>query len=375
MVGKPFAPYGRGATSLLFFRAFREVGWLVPVREVRPGGGRIDRADAGELQGHLVDHNGSRITIYHLNQDEIEPAQAELGMTLPDGSYNILYPFWELEEIPDSWVPSLEPFDEIWAPSRFIQQAFSRKLKQPVVHMPPPVEIRLPRFLGRPYFGLPEEAFLILFSFDLRSYIARKNPHGAVRAFEILTERLDGTDVRLVIKLHGEDLSGRTRDEYRQFRAFIAASPAADRIILLAGAMSDLEVKNLIRCTDCYLSLHRSEGFGLGMAEAMYLGRPVVATRYSGNLDFMTDQVAKMVDPSLIPVAAGEYPHHEGQRWADPDVVQAAAHLCDIVTDQRSALALGKRASLHMRVNFSATACGLRYVGRVEEILGERLRP
>jgi glycosyltransferase involved in cell wall biosynthesis len=375
IVGNPFAPIGRGVTALSFFRAFREAGWPVPIRDVNSWGYQSDDTAEREIGGHLVRRNGTRVTIYHLNVDEVEPALARLGTTLPDGAHNILYPFWELERIPDAWLPVLERFDEIWAPSLFIEQAFREKSGRPVFHMPLPVEVTFPRFLGRPHFGLPEEAFLFLFSFDLRSFIARKNPEGAVRAFELMSERLARSDVQLVVKLHGEETSERSREEFRKFRDRVAASPAADRIRILARMMSDLEVKSLIRCTDSFLSLHRSEGFGLGMAEAMCLGKPVVATRYSGNLDFMTDGISRLVDSSMIPVGAGEYPHSQGQRWAEPDVEQAARSMYDLVADQQAAASLGKRAAARMRVDFNLVRAGLRYIRRIEQITGEQIVP
>src|SRR5512136_3068638 len=97
-----------------------------------------------------------------------------------------------------------------------------------------------------------------------------------------------------------------------------------DRVIVIWKVFSDNEMRNLIRCCDCFVSLHRSEGFGLGMAEAMYMGKPVIATAYSGNLAFMNESISCLVDYKLIPVEEGQYPFPKGQVWADPDLDQAA---------------------------------------------------
>jgi glycosyltransferase involved in cell wall biosynthesis len=131
-------------------------------------------------------------------------------------------------------------------------------------------------------------------------------------------------------------------------------------LIVLPRTLTDDEMKNLVRCCDCYVSLHRSEGFGRGPAEAMVLGKPVIATRWSGNLDFMNDNNSILVDCALTPVAPEAYPYWQGQHWAEPDVEQAAASMVDLLDEPEKGLAIGRRASLEMRREFSYRAIGVR---------------
>jgi glycosyltransferase involved in cell wall biosynthesis len=133
--------------------------------------------------------------------------------------------------------------------------------------------------------------------------------------------------------------------------------------------LSDNEIKNLVRNADVFVSMHRAEGFGRGMAEAMALGRPAVATGYSGNLDFMTPETSLLVGYDLIPVPAGAYPHGEGQVWADPSPDHAADLIEQLLDDPAAAAGLGRRARRHIRTHFSARAVGLRYRERLEAIV------
>ena len=129
-----------------------------------------------------------------------------------------------------------------------------------------------------------------------------------------------------------------------------------------------------MRCADAFVSLHRSEGFGRGMAEAMALGRVAIATGYSGNLDFMTPETSLLVDHQLVPVGADEYPYPDGQVWADPSVEHAAGLMAQVVDDPASALALGERAQRRIRTHFSARAIGLRYQARLDAIAAARVQ-
>ena len=139
-------------------------------------------------------------------------------------------------------------------------------------------------------------------------------------------------------------------------------------IIVIDRVMTDQEVRNLVRNCDCFISLHRSEGFGFGMAEAMYYGRPVIATGYSGNTDFTHEDNACLVDYTLIPVKDGEYPYPDGQRWADPDLEQAAWFMRKLVSEREFGLGLGGRAAEYIRTHHSFRAVGERYRRRLAKL-------
>lgn len=370
LVGNPFSPTGRGGTVLSFLRSLRAVSMPVRLCDAysRNTIRNIDPSVENELQGILLPLPGNQINIYHLNGDEVDIAQATLKHKLPNGAYNIIYPFWELSNYPQPWQEKLELFDEIWAPSLFIQQTLKKTLTKPIYHMPLPVQVELTSFLGRKYFGIPESAYLFLFSFDFRSYLDRKNPGALLNIFDKVCKARPGADIRIVIKIHGTQVSARSNFDYMNFVKLIRQSGFRDQIILIDRVYNDNEIKNLIRCCDCFVSLHRSEGFGLGMAEAMYLGKPVIATGYSGNMDFMTRDNSCLVDYELIPVKEGQYPFAEGQVWADPDVAQAANFMQKLLDDRDFGRELGMRASQSIRKYFSYLALGLRYKSSLENV-------
>lgn len=306
--------------------------------------------------------------IFHLNGDEIEQAFKTLGNRLPADAYNIVYPAWELSTYPKVWSDQLNRFDEIWAPSEFIYDALRTEVSKPLYKMPLACEVVLSEFRSRRYFGISETSCAFLFFFDLRSYSTRKNPMAVVRAFDMLRSKHPMLDVCLVLKLHGMEAAPEAAAKIREI-----AGAAHGRIVLIEKEMSDNDVKNLVRCCDVFVSLHRSEGFGRGMAEAMSLSKPLVATAYSGNLDFMDPETACLVDYDLVPVKEGEYPFHEGQVWADASVDQAMIYMENLATDAARREALGQRARLKVQSLVSYRAAGLRYRNRLESVMAERL--
>lgn len=371
IVGNPFSPIGRGTTALNFLRAFKSAQWPLPIKDIYSHGHSKDPAIIKEIEANLSEGLSSSINIYHINVNEIEPALEALNNKLPDGAFNIIYPFWELSKMPTQWIEKLQLFNEVWAPSRFIMESMCDKILIPVYHMPLPVEIKLLSFLGRRYFNLPESSYIFLQFFDFRSYIDRKNPQALIDVFEEICKSRSSEDIRLVIKMHGGDNSSESTEKNKDFMRQIQESSSRDKIIIINKLLSDNENKNLIRCCDCFVSLHRSEGFGLGMAEAMYLGKPVIATGYSGNLDFMTKDNSCLVDHELISVEKDQYPFAEGQVWANPDKEQAAHYMHKLLDDRDFGRQLGRRASQFMRVKFSYLSLGLRYRERLEQILQE----
>jgi len=371
LVGNPFFPTGRGGTVLSFFRAFHAIGINLKVCDAfsRKISGSVDPSIDQELQDFRLPKPGNEINIYHLNADEVDIAQMHLQHSLPDDAYNIIYPFWELNNYPPPWLEKLKLFNEIWAPSLYIQETLKKSLSMPVHHMPLPIQLELSSFLGRRDFDLPESAYIFLFSFDFRSYLDRKNPGALLDVFERICRKNLNKDFRIVIKIHGAESSPRAIAQYQKFTERIQQSAFQDRAILINQVYSDNQIKNLIRCCDCFISLHRAEGFGLGMAEAMYLGKPVIATAYSGNLDFMTKDNSCLVDYELIPVEKDQYPFAEGQVWANPDREQAVHYMQNLLDDRDFGRQLGRRASQYIRSNFSYLALGLRYRRRLEQIL------
>lgn len=303
------------------------------------------------------------VSLFHMNADEMKLAALHLGPEFFGGRHNIGYWAWELARFPDAWTYAFQYFDEIWAPSRFIQQAVAEKAPCPVIHMPLAVDFTSDARLPRRHFGLPEGKFLFLFFFDFTSYVSRKNPHDALRAFRSAFPGGLRNDVALVIKLNGME---QCPADYARFLAEVGER--TDSIVLIDRVMSDLEVRNLVRNCDCFISLHRSEGFGRGLAEGMFYGKPVIGTAYSGNLDFMNPDNACLVDAVLVPVEAGAYPFADGQFWADPDVEHAAHHMRTLVEDPSRGRLIGARAAQYMRTHHSFEAVGARYRARLARL-------
>lgn len=364
LVGHIYAPIGMGEHVRLTFRAMRAAG-------LRPGLADIyglvqrDALQAEEFDPFLRDEFG-RINVFHINGDEVAQSLAHTAARQRPDAYNIVYPAWELSKYPLEWAGQLERFDEVWAPSRFIADSIAGSVARPVRHMPLACEVILSSFLGRRYFGIAENTYAFLFFFDLRSYATRKNPGAVLEAFRQLRAARPWAEATLVMKVNG------AVENPDAFAALCeTARDLGDRVVFLDKTMTDNEVKNLVRCCDCFVSLHRSEGFGRGMAEAMFLGRPVIATGYSGNMDFCDDDTALLVRFSMIPVREGEYPHAPGQEWADPDVGHAAELMIRLAQDPAWGRELGRRASVKMRKGFGLRAAGDRYRRRIEAIRRE----
>ena len=372
LVGHPFAPIGRGEDIRCAFRSLRTAEITLPLYDIYSSKHSPDATLKEELGRHLTQRLSSAINIFHINGDEIAQALGHLGDILKPEAHNIIYPQWELSIYPEDWAKQLDRFDEIWAPSRFVFDAISQAVSRPVFHMPLATEVKLASFLGRRYFGLPEDSYLFLFYFDFSSYIDRKNPLAVIKAFERVIAELPAAQAHLVIKLNRSIDSPHVEEHRLRFNAEVKSSECRGRIIVVDRLLTDNEVKNLVRCCDCFVSLHRSEGYGRGPAEAMFLGKPVIATGYSGNLDFMTESNSCLVRYTLVNVVDGQYPYAKGQVWAAPDIDDAAAHMMRVLANRDYGRRLGEVASRHMRVHFGYRARGLRYRDRLERILLSR---
>ena len=240
------------------------------------------------------------------------------------GSYIVQRVFWELAKAPAEWKQTLGGIDELWAPNRFVADAFRDIFGGPITVVPPFVNVDFAKVVGCGASGMPPGRFRFFFSFDYHSRPRRKNPLGVIEAFRKAFPD-DKTDVGLVIKSVGEPTP------FRQAKEEIERACAEDsRITLIHKAMSRGELLGLMQACDCYVSLHRGEGFGLGMVEAMKFGKPVIATDYSGSKDFLGEETGFPVRYTLRPLEPGEYIFGEGQVWAEPDLDHAAERMREV---------------------------------------------
>lgn len=363
IVGYPFQPTGMAEHARSTFRAFQAAGVTPRLLDVADANRGFDPDLERDFRPHLVSTLGEGVNLFGVNGDEAARVIGKLGEEAFERGYNIAYPAWELARYPKVWAKVLDRFDEIWAPSAFVQHAIEAAVTRPVHRMPLPVDLKLSEFLGRRYFGIPEEAFVVVFFFDFASFADRKNPGAVLEAFERLAARRPDADIHCVIKSRGGSEGDKAQTDLETRLA--ALGPRAQA---LYGDLSDNEIKNLVRVSDVFVSLHRSEGFGRGMAEAMAMGRPAIATGYSGNLDFMASGTALLVDYELAPVAPGAYPHGEGQVWAEASPEHASRLIEQLLDDPAGARAVGARAKAFMRENYSVQAMGRRYVERLAAI-------
>lgn len=358
LVGHPFAPIGCGESLRCSYRAFRSVAMAPKLLDVF--GYFQPEIDAEREFAPALTRKLGAINVFHVNADEVENVLAAVG---PLDGYNILYPNWELSLFPDAWVPALQKFDEVWCPSRFIFDSLEHRVEMPVKHLPVACEVSLSSMLSRRYFGIPENVFAFVFFFDFRSYATRKNPEAVIKAFQKHCDTLKTASSHLVIKTNGAEA-----DPVGFAKLQETLAPLRGRVTFINRTMSDNEVKNLVRCSDAFISLHRSEGYGRGLAEAMFLGKPLICTGYSGNLDFMDADSAMLVDYTLVPVNAGEYPFGEGQVWAEADVDQAARYMTELFLDRGHARRFGHAASRTVRSRVGYRTVGMNYRRRIDEI-------
>lgn len=363
IVGYPFQPTGMAEHARSTFRAFQSAGVTPRLLDVADVNRAFDADLERDFGPHLVTRLCDGVNLFGVNGDEAARVIERLGEPAFRRGYNIAYPAWELARYPAEWAKVLDRFDEVWAPSTFVQQALQTAVTSPVHRMPLPVDLKLSSFLGRRHFGIPEEAFVVVFFFDFASFADRKNPDAVLQAFERLAARRPEADIHCVIKSRG----GRDMDE-AQGALEARLEALGPRAQALYGDLSDNEIKNLVRVSDVFVSLHRSEGFGRGMAEAMALGRPAIATGYSGNLDFMVPGTGLLVDYELVPVAPGAYPHGEGQVWAAASPDHASQLIEQLLDNPAEARAMGARAKVFMRENYSVESIGQRYLERLAAI-------
>jgi len=323
--------------------------------------GLASRQGASLDFGQIVSGNPFDTNIFHINADQMLTAYCALGRKFFATKYNIAYWAWELSHCPPEWLPAIKMVDEIWAPSRFIQHAFAEKADIPVEYMP--LCVTLPEFkrLDRSHFGLSERVFVFLYTFDFFSFLERKNPFAAIRAFKKAFQRM-GSEVCLVLKvMNGQEQS----PLWMSMKALIDGDL---RIIIINETLNRHELVALFATSDCFVSLHRSEGFGRGPAEAMLLGKPVIVTNYSGNTDFTLPANSCLVNFKLIDVKEGQYPLYEGQQWADPDEEQASWYMKKLHAESVYARELGAKGKAYIQENFNQRTIGAIYEKRLQKL-------
>ena len=298
------------------------------------------------------------VNLVYVNADQTHVVRRNLGESFYRHRHNIGFWVWELDEFPGRWRGAFSPYREIWTPSTFCRDAVARKAPIPVFRVPYSVAPQPPPGMDRQHFGLAPDRFIFLTAFDVLSVPERKNPMGAIRAFEKAFGSNSGCE--LVIKVNHAAANPGSIQKLRD-----ACSNGSVR--LLDSTLNREEMDALLNCADCFVSLHRSEGFGLLIAEAMHMGKPVVVTNYSGNTDFTRPDNSLLVDYRLVPVGPHCAPYDPASRWAEPDIEQAAAHLRTIAKDSELRARLSHAGRTFVRETLSAEAVGHAMSERLEQ--------
>jgi glycosyltransferase involved in cell wall biosynthesis len=333
----------RGTVTALAATGIHADAWDISERM-----GHMRRFDIGDTATPGV---GPGVLITQMNPPELIRLVSETRGAPFEGKHSIGYWAWELTTIPPSWKAAFRYVDEIWTLSNFCAEAIRRSaprgLPIKVVPLRAPVSQAAP---ARERFGLPSDHVIILCAFDLRSTLARKNPFGALEAFRqaVAAARHPAT---LVFKTVG------AADSPESLAMLRTAIGDASDVVLLTESLSTEARDQLMASCDILLSLHRSEGFGLLLAEAMAAGKAVVATGWSGNMDFMDHDSSVLIPFTLLPVDDPQGLYQKGL-WADADRTAAGKALAELIDDPDYRAALGAKAqtAIAERLNPSVIA-------------------
>ena len=301
------------------------------------------------------------INIIHINPYEMPLAFIRLGEEVWEKRYNIGFWLWELEDFPQEWENAFQLVDEIWTPSDFASKSIQKSTDKPVRIIP--YALTTPDCGGytRKDFALPDDIVLYLCMYDCNSTMERKNPLGAIKAYKEAFSK-SNMKVGLVVKVNNP--------QHQDINRLAKELDGYPNTFILQDVMGKQQVNALIACVDVYISLHRAEGFGLVMAEAMLLGTPVIATNWSSNTEFMDNDVAMMVDYDFEILASDCGPYKKGNRWAAPNIGQASDYI-KMLVDENLRKELALKAKKYIQEKFSPQKSAEMVKARMSEILGE----
>ena len=371
-------------------RAYRVVGFLTgefglgvaarnTLRALEASGRQVARVTV-QNRWAVGDHGGrpsegarpDEVTLFHMNPSDVAYYRTSWRPHVSPTTPSICVPFWELPVVPSEWRPVLAGMDAVLAPTRFIEEACAREIPASrVIHYPQAVFVP-PAAPARDTWAFRPGATVFLLSFDMGSDIDRKNPWAAIEAFRRAFPAQD--DVQLVLKTKPWNDVVTFRDQAQQLRDRIASDA---RIRILDRSLGYEDLMSLYASCDVMLALHRSEGLGLHLMEAMSLARPVVATGWSGNADFMTAANSIAIRHRLVPVrsrheAYAREASRPGQVWAEPDLAHAVEELRALHASPERRRALGDQAARDMEDRRRALLSGVTF-DRVEAMLPARV--
>lgn len=299
------------------------------------------------------------INLFHINPYELGIAYTNLGKEVWSQRYNIAFWLWELEEFPEEWKSCFPLVDEVWTPSEFTSESIRKVIDVPVKTIPYHVTAHTDEQYNRGYFHLPEEKVLYLAMYDCNSTMDRKNPMGVIKAYkEAFTT--DDTNVGLVLKVNNAEEA-----DLRILKAELKDYP---NIYYVTDVLTKIEVNSLIACVDVFVSLHRAEGFGLVMAEAMLNHTACIATNWSSNTEFMNEAVACMVPYTIIEIAKSNVQYKKGYHWAEPDVHVTSDYMKRLAQDTQYRKELSDKAFDYIQDKLSMENAVTQISNRINKI-------
>lgn len=359
VVGYLRSEHGVGEAGRLLFTALQAVD--VEVSTVSSSRS-LSRQRVDHDDGAWPDHN---VRILAVNADQTAIVGGDIGIAELHKSYVIGQWFWEIEDFPRHWRDAFSIVSEVWAATDFVAASVRKVAPPHVVVNTMPIPLTQTPSNGeftRAHYGI-DDRFLFLFSFDMLSVYQRKNPAAVVKAYMSAFSEVDGC--QLVVKC----MNGERNLSALEHLRWLARKRSDIRII--DEYYTREEASNLIELADCYVSLHRSEGLGLTMAEAICAGVPVIATGYSGNVDFMNSSNSLLVPWNYATVGEGASPYDPSSRWAEPDAEVASEHMRWVVAQNEEAKELAQKAKADLNERFDPLSCGLRMKARLSEIWKE----
>jgi len=354
--GYVYAESGVGEHTRLLIASLKEAGIPYTVVPITSTLSRQEHAFSDRGFGEPV----FPVNIVGVNADVFPEFVDQVGRSALDGKYTIGLWAWEIERFPDWMAESGEFVDEVWANSSFSAAAIAQKVDRPIFPFPLPISAPQARIRCRAEMRLPEGP-LFLFCFDIDSVIRRKNPEAVIRAF--VRAFSEGEGPALLVKTVNGDRHGDVVERLNKL------SGNRRDVIIRDGYLSAEEQAALMDSCDAYVSLHRAEGFGLTLAEAMALGKPVIATGYSGNLDFMTPTNSYLVPYEMVSVGSECEPYPAAAKWAEPDIDAAAELMRRVVADPDEAMRVGLRGRIEVERLHGPAARGRVIRERLLEVL------
>jgi|GEM_PF-5768560 len=307
--------------------------------------------------------------LYH-NIHAMDSIDSTAFTTLTGNQYTIAYWYWEMMSLPATWQHQIERVNEIWVASTFVQETMLKQTTNPVHLLPHAISMEPSLGTSRQQFQLPVDRYIFHFSFSARSNFARKNPLAVIESFKQAFGSSKAVDSPLLV------IKAQNILDFPDLHHRLAKAVEQVGGILITESYSRQQVADLLSCIDCYVSLHRAEGFGMALAESMFLGKPVIGTAYSGNLDFMNEGNSFLVDYNLCPIIAEDHSGQEdsihlyqaGELWADPNIDTAAEFMTQLAENPQLGIERGNIAAKQITERYSYKRTGEDFVRRLTDI-------